>query len=455
MTAGDAELVVVGGGPGGYTAAIRAAQEGVDVTLIEQGSVGGTCLNEGCVPSKALVSATRLVRRADEGSNRGIHADVRIEPDETYAWKDDVVRRSRRGVEKLCEANGVHIVKGRGVFVDEETVRVEDEDGERTVRFENAVVATGSRPVEIDGFPFAEDGVLNSSDVLADAPPDRLVVVGGGYVGAELSTAFASMGCDVTVTEALDGILPRYERDLVRPVRRKAEKAGVEFRTGVEATEWDGEVVTDDGRIDCDAVLVAVGREPATEDVGLGEAGVTTDERGFVETGDEGRTANPRIFAVGDAAGEPMLAHAAADEGRVAAEVMSGGDATLKGRVVPEVVYTSPEIATVGLTEQEARDAGMEPLVGEIRVGTNGRALTRDEPEGRVRLVADSDGRVVGGQAVCAEASEIIAEVALAVKTEATVDDIVGTVHPHPTISETVREAAANCIGEAVHTLNR
>ena len=450
----DAELVVVGGGPGGYTAAIRAAQEGVDVTLVEEDAVGGTCLNEGCVPSKALISATRLVRRAKGAADRGVHADVRVEAPETYAWKDDVVSRSRRGVEKLCKANGVTLTEGRGIFVDEETVRVEGVDGERTVKFENAVVATGSRPVELDGFPFAEDGVVDSAEVLADAPPDELAVVGGGYVGAELSTAFASMGCDVTVIEALDGILPRYERDLVRPVRRKAEETGVKFRTGVQAVEWDDGVVTDEGRVDCDAVLVAVGREPATDGAGLNEAGMTTDERGFIETDAHGRTSNPRVFAVGDAAGEPMLAHAAANEGRVAAEIVAGRDDSV-ANAVPEVVYTSPEIATVGLTKQEARDAGMEPLVGEIRVGTNGRALTRDEPEGRVRMVADSDGRVVGGQAVCAEASEIIAEVALAVETDATVDDIVGTVHPHPTISETVQEAAANCVGEAVHTLNR
>lgn len=449
----DAELVVVGGGPGGYTAAIRAAQEGVDVTLIEEDAVGGTCLNEGCVPSKALISATRLVRRAKEATDRGVYADVRVEAPETYAWKDDVVRRSRRGVEKLCKANGVTVIEGRGVFLDEETVRIEGKEGGQ-IGFSNAVVATGSRPVELDGFPFAEDGVVDSAEVLADAPPDELAVVGGGYVGAELSTAFASMGCDVTVIEALDGILPRYERDLVRAVQRKAEDAGVEFRTDVEAVEWDDGVVTDEGHVDCDAVLVAVGREPATDNVGLGEGGVTTDEDGFVETDDQGRTSNPRVFAVGDAAGEPMLAHAAADEGRVAAEVVAGGDASVAD-AVPEVVYTSPEIATVGLTEKEAQDGGMEPLVGEIRAGTNGRAMTRDEPEGRIRVVADSDGRVVGGQAVCAEASEIIAEVALAVETDATVEDIVGTVHPHPTISETVQEAAANCLGEAVHTLNR
>lgn len=449
----DAELVVVGGGPGGYTAAIRAAQEGVDVTLIEEDAVGGTCLNEGCVPSKALISATRLVRRAKEATDRGVYADVRVEAPETYAWKDDVVRRSRRGVEKLCKTNGVTVIEGRGVFLDEETVRIEGKEGGQ-IGFSNAVVATGSRPVELDGFPFAEDGVVDSAEVLADAPPDELAVVGGGYVGAELSTAFASMGCDVTVIEALDGILPRYERDLVRAVQRKAEDAGVEFRTDVEAVEWDDGVVTDEGHVDCDAVLVAVGREPATDNVGLGEGGVTTDEDGFVETDDQGRTSNPRVFAVGDAAGEPMLAHAAADEGRVAAEVVAGGDASVAD-AVPEVVYTSPEIATVGLTEKEAQDGGMEPLVGEIRAGTNGRAMTRDEPEGRIRVVADSDGRVVGGQAVCAEASEIIAEVALAVETDATVEDIVGTVHPHPTISETVQEAAANCLGEAVHTLNR
>ncbi len=447
-----AELVVVGGGPGGYTAAIRAAQEGVDVTLVEEDAYGGTCLNEGCIPSKALVSATRLARRAKGAEEMGVHAEVRVEPNETYAWKDDVVSGMRRGVEKLCKANGVDLVEGRGVFEDEKTLRVE---GHGSIEFENAVVATGSRPVEVEGFPFSDDGVLDSSGVLGSKPPDELAVVGGGYIGMELSTAFASMGCDVTVIEALDGVLPRYERDLVRPVVKKAEAAGVEIRTDEAAVEWDDGVVTNEGRVEAAAVLVAVGREPRTDEVGLEEVGVETDGSGAVRTDEETRTSNDRVFAVGDAAGAPMLAHSAAHEGRVAAEVVAGEPASLDARAVPEVVYTSPEIATVGMTEEAARDAGYEPVVGETRVGANGRALTRGEPEGRVRVIANEDGFVLGAQAVCAEASEIIAEIALAIEMGATVEDIAATVHPHPTLSEAVMEAAANCAGTAVHSLNR
>lgn len=447
----EKELVVVGGGPGGYTAAIRAAQEGVDTVLVEKDELGGTCLNEGCIPSKALVSATRLARRASEAEDMGVHADVRIEPSETYGWKEGVVGKMRRGVEKLCKANGVTLIEGRGVFEDETTVRV----GEDSVEFESAILATGSRPVEIEGFPFSEEYVLDSSDVLGGEPPDPLAVVGGGYIGMELSTALASMGYDITVVEDLDGILDRYERDLVRPVVRKAEEAGVELRTDEKAVKWDNGVITEDGHIDCGGVLVAVGREPVTDAVGLEAAGIEADGDGFVETDAEACTSNEDVFAVGDVTGAPMLAHAAAHEGRVAAEVIAGRDTKLNTSAVPEVVYTSPEIATVGMTEKEARAEGYEVSVGEVRVGTNGRALTRDEPEGRVRVVASGNGRVLGAQAACAEASEVIAEAALAVETGATVEDITATVHPHPTLSETVMEAAANCLGESVHTLNR
>jgi dihydrolipoamide dehydrogenase len=447
----EQELVVVGGGPGGYTAAIRAAQEGVYTVLVEKDELGGTCLNEGCIPSKALVSATRLARRVSEAEDMGVHADVRVEPPETYGWKDGVVGKMRRGVEKLCKANGVTLIEGKGVFEDETTVRV----GEDSVEFESAILATGSRPVEIEGFPFSEEYVVDSSDVLGGEPPDPLAVVGGGYIGMELSTALASMGYDVTVVEALDGVLDRYERDLVRPVVRKAEEAGVELRTDEKAVKWDNGVVTEDGHIDCGGVLVAVGREPVTDAVGLEAAGIEADGDGFVETDAEACTSNEDVFAVGDVTGAPMLAHAAAHEGRVAAEIIAGRDTNLNTSAVPEVVYTSPEIATVGMTEKEARAEGYEVTVGEVRVGTNGRALTRGEPEGRVRVVASGNGRVLGAQAACAEASEVIAEAALAVETGATVEDIAATVHPHPTLSETVMEAAANCLGESVHTLNR
>jgi len=456
------ELVVVGGGPGGYSAAIRASHLGVDTVLVEEDALGGTCLNEGCIPSKALISATRLARRAESAGGMGVHADVRFETDETYGWKDEVVEGMRQGVGKLCKANGVTVVEGRGEFADESTVRVEGDGATTEVGFENAVVATGSRPIEADGFDFDGDGVLDSADALAEEPPEELVVVGAGYIGMELSTAFSSMGCEVTVVEAEEDILPGYDRDLARPVVKKAHEANVELRTGEPAVEWDdeeGQVVTSDGRIDADGVLVAVGRRPCAESVEPEKGGVETDERGFVRTeGGVGQTTNPSVYAVGDVSGEPLLAHTAAHEGVAVAETVAGVRDPEGGSefVVPKVVYTSPEIATVGMSPTEAREEGHDVAVGEFRMGANGRALTLNETEGFVRVVVDDDTRrVLGGQAVCAEASELVAEIALAVETGATADDVARTVHAHPTLSEGVTEAVANTIGRAIHTLNR
>jgi dihydrolipoamide dehydrogenase len=475
MVVGDiatgTELLVIGAGPGGYVAAIRAAQRGLDVTLVERDAYGGTCLNYGCIPSKAYITAADVAHRAGHAEEMGIHADPAVDAAAMREWKEGVVDRLTGGVEKLCKANGVNLVEGTARFADEHSVRVAhggEGQGSETVEFEQCVISTGSRPVEIPNFSFSDEPVLSSRDALAlGRVPDRLVVVGAGYIGMELSTTFAKLGTDVTVVEMLDDVLPGYEDDVARIVRKRAEELGVSFNFGEAASDWqegaDGGIVvgteTKDGEQSTyatDEVLVAVGREPVTDTLDLAAAGLEPTDDGFLETDDRAQTAQEHVFAVGDVAGEPMLAHKASREGIVAAEVAAGEPAALDYQAVPAAVFTDPEIGTVGLTETEAADAGFDPAVGEFPFTGSGRALTTGRADGFVRLVADEEtGFVLGGQIVGPEASELIAEVALAVEMGATLEDVAATIHTHPTLAEAVMEAAEHAQGEAIHRLNR
>ena len=475
MVVGDistgTEVLVIGAGPGGYVAAIRAAQEGLDATLVEKDAYGGACLNRGCIPSKALITASGLAHEAGTAEAMGIHADPAVDLSRMIEWKQGVVDRLTGGVEKLCKANGVNLIEGTARFVDDHTVRVAhggDGQGSESIEFEHAIVATGSRPVEIPGFEFAEDHVWSSAAALAaESVPNRLVIVGGGYIGMELATVYAKLGAEVTVVEMLDDILDPYEDDVKRVVRDRAEDLGIEFRFGEGAAGWseagDGGYLvhteTADGEesnYPADRVLVAVGREPVTGGLDLENAGVETTERGFIETDDRTRTVVDHVHAVGDVAGEPMLAHAASTEGIVAAEVIAGEPAALDQQAIPAAVFTDPEIGTVGMTEADAEEAGFEVAVGEMPFRASGRAMTTGHTDGFVRIVADADeGFVLGAQIVGPEASELIAEVGLAIELGATLEDVAATVHTHPTLSEAVMEAAENARGRAIHTLNR
>jgi len=518
MVVGDistgTDVLVIGAGPGGYVAAIRAGQLDMDVTLVDEDAWGGTCLNYGCIPSKALIQATGVAEEAGNAEQMGVHADPAVDMAGMVSWKDDVVDRLTGGVEKLCKANGVELMEGRAEFSGENSVRVVhggEGQGAETVEFADAIVATGSRPIEIPGFSFDDEPVLDSRQALAmDSVPDELVIVGAGYIGMELATVFAKAGSDVTVVEMLDEILPGFDEDLARPVKKRAEELGIEFHFGQTAREWyehdDGiRVVTDpadaeaeaeadggpassaerssadhssgrspreddasgttsdqrsDGgaaeEFDADKVLVAVGRQPVTDTLNVEAAGLEPNENGFLETDERARTEQDHIYAVGDVAGEPMLAHKASKEGQVAAEVIAGEPAALDYQAVPAAVFTDPEIGTVGMTEAEASEAGFEPTVGTFPFQASGRALTTGHDEGFVRIVADEpSGFVLGGQVVGPEASELIAEIGLAVEMGATLEDVAATIHTHPTLSEAVMEAAEHAMGHAIHTLNR
>ena len=469
MVVGDVttgtDVLVIGGGPGGYVAAIRAAQLDLDVTLVEMEGYGGTCLNHGCIPSKALISASGLAHRAGEAERMGVYADPAVDMAAMVDWKDRLVRRLTKGVESLCEQAGVSLMRGRAEFVDEGEARiVHDGDGQgaETIAFEHAIVATGSRPVEVPGFEFDGERILSSRHALAlDSVPDSLVVVGAGYIGMELATVFQKNGSDVTVVEQLDGVLPGYEDDLSDVVHERVESLGVEFQFGQTASGWEptegGVIVQTESEngeqlFEAERCLVAVGRAPVTDTLNLGAVDIETDERGFIRTDDQTQTSLGSVLAVGDVAGEPMLAHKAFAEGEVAAEVIAGEPAALDHQAIPAAVFTDPEIGTVGMTESEAAEAGFDPVVGQMPLRASGRALTLDEREGFVRVIADEDtGFVLGGQIVGPEASELVAELTLAVEMGATLEDIASTVHVHPSLSEAVHEAAKGARGESIH----
>ncbi|WP_440766322.1 dihydrolipoyl dehydrogenase family protein [Natronorubrum sp. DTA7] len=499
MVVGDVttgtDVLIIGAGPAGYVAAIRAGQLDLDVTLVEKEAYGGTCLNHGCIPSKALITATDVAHDAATAEEMGIHANPAIDLSGMVAWKDGVVDQLTSGVEKLCKANQVNLLEGTATFVDENTVRVShggEGQGSETLEFEHAIVATGSRPISIPDFSFDDDPVLNSRQALAlDSIPDSMVVVGAGYIGMELASVFAKLGTDVTVVEMLDSILPGYDDDVKRPVKQRAKELGIEFEFGYTATEWyepDGGIrviadpvedaaadggseargASDDAsgsaeaaederlELDVERVLVAVGRSPVSDTLDLEAAGVETDDRGFIETDSRARTNVDHIFAVGDVAGEPMLAHKGSMEGQVAAEVIAGEPSAIDYQAMPAVVFTDPEIATVGMTESEAEETGFETVVGQFPFRASGRALTTGESDGFVKIVAEeSEGYVLGASIVGPEASELIGELGLAIELGATLEDVASTVHAHPTLSESVMEAAENALGHAIHTLNR
>ena len=469
MVVGDVttgtELLVVGGGPGGYVAAIRAAQLDIDVTLVEMDAYGGTCLNYGCIPSKAFVSATDVAHEAGNAEHMGVYADPAVDMQGMVTWKDRLVRRLTTGVESLCERAGVNLIDGRAEFASQQKARIVhqgDGEGSETIEFEHAVLATGSRPVELPGFSFSDDPILSSRGALAlDSLPDRLAVVGAGYIGMELATVFQKLGADVTVIEQLDEALPGYEDDVTAVVRERAEDLGVEFHFGQTVDEWEenGEGITvtatgqkGDHTVDAEKCLVAVGRQPVTDTLNLDAADIETTDQGFIATDEQARTSLDHVFAVGDVAGEPMLAHKAFREGEVAAEVIAGEPAALDYQAMPAAVFTDPEIGTVGMTEAEASEAGFSPVVGQMPLRASGRALTLDEKEGFVRVVADEDsGFVLGGQIVGPDASEMVAELTLAIEMGATLEDVAATIHIHPTLSEAVHEAVKGAAGHSIH----
>jgi len=460
-------LAVIGGGPGGYPAAFLAADMGFAVTLIDlEANPGGVCLFRGCIPSKALLHIARVIEETAELRACG----VRFEPPATdlaavRAWKDSVVRRLTGGLGQLRAARKIEFIRGRARFADRKRLRVALADGgERELAFDAAIIATGSRPAAIPGWPVSPR-IMDSTAAL-DLPdlPKRLLVVGGGYIGLELGSVYAALGAAVTVVEMLPGLLPGADRDLVAPLAKRLEKrlAAIRLQTKVADVREEGEALrvtleTGDGRRSeevFDRILVSVGRKPNSGDLGLEAAGVELDARGFVKVDGQRRTSDPDIYAIGDVAGEPMLAHKATHEGRAAVEAIAGRKAVFEPRAIPAVVFTDPEIAWCGLTETQATAEGRPVKVAKFPWAASGRAMTLERTEGFTKLLADPETeRVLGVGIVGPGAGEMIAEGVLAIEMGALVSDLALTIHPHPTLSETIMESAEVFYGHCTHTI--
>ncbi|KJB88258.1 dihydrolipoamide dehydrogenase [Paenibacillus sp. E194] len=465
----ETDVVVIGGGPGGYTSAIRLGQLGKSVVLVEKEQLGGVCLHSGCIPSKALIHAAGLYDEARSASKLGL----RLEPgalsfnmSDWQLWKSGIVGRLGNGVAHLCAANGVTVVKGSAVFLSDDRVGVETESSFETYKFKQAVIATGSRP-HLPAFAAAGGSrILTSTGALeSDSIPEHLVIIGSGYIGIELGMAFAKLGCRVTLIEREERILPLVEGSLSAEVKRRAGKLGMVIKMGTEVRaviEHDDyaelrlesrQQVED--RVLCDKVLVTVGRMPNTEGLGLSQAGVRIDERGYVPVDAECRTNVRHIFAIGDITPGPALAHRAARQGTVAAEVIGGLPSAFDSPYVPYVIFSDPQIAGVGLTRAEAERQGMKVKTGRFPFRANGYALAAGKTDGFAEVVIEEDSSLLlGMHAVGADAGSLIGQGVLALEMAARAEDVAMTVHPHPTLSEGWLEAAAAALGHAIHIVN-
>ena len=460
----ETDTIVIGAGPGGYVAAIRAAQLGQKVTIVEKATVGGVCLNVGCIPSKALISAGHRFENAKHSENMGVIAEnVSLDFSKVQAFKESVVKKLTGGVGGLLKGNKVNIVQGEAYFVDSNTLKVMDEKSSQTYTFKNAIVATGSRPIEIPAFKYSKR-VLDSTGALnLQELPKSIVVIGGGYIGTELGGAYASFGTKVTILEGADEILNGFEKQMSALVKRNLKKKGTEIITkalakGVEERE-DGVTITyevkgEEQKIDADYVFVMVGRRPNTDELGLEQAGVELSERGLIKIDKQCRTNVGSIYAIGDVVAGPPLAHKASYEAKVAAEAIAGHTSEIDYLAIPAVVFSDPELASVGYSEQQAKDEGIEIVSAKFPFAANGRALSLDQPDGFMKLVTrKEDGLLIGAQIAGSGASDMIAEMGLAIEAGMTAEDVAMTIHAHPTLGEISMEAAEVVLGSPIHII--
>ncbi|WP_027725561.1 dihydrolipoyl dehydrogenase [Tuberibacillus calidus] len=458
----EVDTLVIGAGPGGYVAAIRAAQLGQKVVIVEKEHFGGVCLNVGCIPSKALISASHRYLHAKESEDMGVKAEnVTLDFGKVQEWKNSVVNKLTGGVKSLLKANKVEMVEGEALFVSPTEVRVNHGYESQRYKFNNCIIATGSRPIEIPSFKWS-DRVLSSTGALAlQEVPNKLVVIGGGYIGIELGNAFAGFGTQVTILEGSKSILPSFDKKMTALVKKSLKKKNVEIFTeamaqGVEENE-NGVVVKatiggEEKTFEADYVLVTVGRRPNTDELGLDLAGVETTERGLIKVDKQGRTNVEHIYAIGDVVSGPALAHKASYEGKVAAEAIAGHKVEVDYQCIPAVVFSDPELATVGLSEEEAKEQGYDVTVAQFPFAANGRALSLNDTDGFMRLVTrKEDGLILGAQIAGPGASDMIAEMGLAIEAGMTAEDIALTIHAHPTLGEIAMETAEVALGMPIH----
>ncbi len=461
------DVVVLGAGPAGYVCAIRLAQLGKRVTVIDRAEVGGVCLNRGCIPSKALIHAGGLYEKMSHAADMGIEVQgAKLNFPQLMKWKDSVVRKLTGGVAQLLKANGCAFVAGEAKFTGPKSLEVKSSSGTTQYTFNHCVIATGSRPTALPGFEIDQNQVLDSTGALSlQKIPTSMLCIGGGYIGLELGMFYAKIGTKVTVVEAGSTLLGSVDPDLTQVVAKKLGKLGVpvllktqvkghkKTARGVEVT-----LVGDSAerKMEFNTVLVTIGRTPNTDQIALDRTGLKVDAKGFIEVDAQRRTSVPHLYAIGDVAGQPLLAHKGSKEGIVAAEAIAGKKTAFDVVAMPAVIFTDPEIATVGLTVKEAKDKGMDVQVGVFPYAANGRALSVAEPEGMVKMVGDAKtGKLLGVHIVGAEASNLISEAALALEMGAQVEDLALTVHPHPTLPETLMEAAEATLGHAIHIFQR
>ena len=450
-----AEVVVLGAGPGGYTAAFRAADLGKKVVLIERyPSLGGVCLNVGCIPSKALLHMAKVITEADEAAHAGItFGKPKIEIDKLRAWKDGVLGKLTKGLSGLAKQRKVQVITGRGEFTSANTIRVETAEGTKTVAFDSCIIAAGSSVAKIPGFPYEDPRIIDSTGALKLATvPKRMLVIGGGIIGLEMATVYDALGSKITVVELMDGLIPGADKDVVRPLAKRIEKRyeKILLKTKVAKIEAqkDGLKVTFEGPNGTttdifDAALMAVGRRPNGRELKAEAAGVAVNERGYIPVDKQQRTNVLHIYAIGDVCGEPMLAHKATHEAKIAAEVIAGHKAFFDAKTIPSVAYTDPEIAWMGLTETQAQAQGIEYDKAVFPWAASGRALATGRDEGLTKALFDKKSRrLLGAAMVGVNAGELIAEAVLALEMGADATDISLTIHPHPTLSETLFFAA-------------
>lgn len=458
------DLTVIGGGPGGYVAAIRACQYGLKVALIEENEMGGTCLNRGCIPTKSLLHSAEVYHAVRTSAEYGVTVNnVGFDYNKIATKKDAVIKQLRSGVEYLVKSNGCSVIKGRAIIKDKNIIEVTG-DNHQTIMTDKIIISSGSRPARppipgIDG-----SNVLSSDEVLEMTfCPDKIVIIGGGIIGVEFATVFNSLGKEVTIIEMMDTLLPGVDAEISGILRKSLEKKGITIFTGARVTsvrtENNAECVFEDKGVEKsaegDIVIVAIGRKPNSEDLGIENVGVET-ERGFIKVDDRLETSVSGIYAIGDVTGKLMLAHVASAQGLAAAANAAGRDHRMEYSIVPGCIYTSPEIATVGLTEEEAVKKGCKVKVGRFPVSTNGKSMIMGEREGLAKIVTDeATGEVLGAHFMGPRATDMISEICVAMKLESTIEELADTIHPHPTVSEIIMEAAHDIEGLCVHKPKR
>src|SRR6185437_12686165 len=457
------KVLVIGGGPGGYVAAIRCGQLGLETTLVESHKLGGTCLNVGCIPSKAVIhSAGYFETMTRAASAKGLHgiklaSQPTLSMPELVAWKDGVTKKLNTGVAALLKRAKVRVVEGWATFSDAKTCSVKTKDGEQIITAEHVILANGSEPVELPFLPFGGNVISSTEALDLKALPKKLVVVGAGYIGLELGIAFRKLGTEVTIVEAMDRILPLYDAELVAPVAKWLKTNGVTVHLGVKAKGQDAKgLIAEmaDGKTEtfpADKILVTVGRKPATEGWGRENMALDMDGR-FVKVDNQCRTSMKNVWAVGDLVGEPMLEHKAATQGEMVAEIIAGKKSRFEPASIPAVCFTEPEIVSAGLLPSDEAAKGDNIITAIFPFAANGRALSMDAGEGFVRILARKDDhRVLGIQAVGQHVAELSGEFSHALEMGAVLEDVAGTIHVHPTLSEAYHEAALRALGHAIH----